>query len=204
VFRDADPEIVLVVRSVLPVFTHESERPERIGTCVLAKIDDHHFIVTAAHVVEAVHRATGRFVVAVGGELYAILRARFVTPSDHEADIGLIPVRSETAALLCQQGGEFLGSEMIDEVERAEGTDMLNALANAYVAVGFPASPHQSRINHRETKINAKSFSARLTLAPTTNYPEGLSFDNHLLLDFDLKGQSFNPPKLSGMSGGGL
>ena len=43
-FNDADPETVLVIRSVLPVFTRESDRPERVGTCVLARIDGHPFI----------------------------------------------------------------------------------------------------------------------------------------------------------------
>lgn len=206
---NADPEVALVIRSVLPVFTHESERPERVGTCVLARIDRHSFIVTAAHVIEEAHRSTGRFTITVGGQLVTIHRDRFITPPGRGADIGLIPMRAETVTFICNRGGAFLDAEMMDETEKADGTDLLNTFAHTYFALGFPASRSYSRVDHREKKIHLKTFSVRLTLAPTTEYPEGLSTDNHLLLDYAanevlLQGRRTNPPMVQGISGGGV
>jgi hypothetical protein len=85
-FTDADPEIILVIRSVLPVFTGEDHRPARAGTCVLARIDGHHFIVTAAHVVEDVNKGTGPFSIGVGGALYSGFTTAFISTAHGAAD----------------------------------------------------------------------------------------------------------------------
>jgi hypothetical protein len=65
----APPEVALVIRAVLPVFTHERERPERIGTWILVRAEGHAFILTAAHVIQDIQRTTQRFTVAIGGRL---------------------------------------------------------------------------------------------------------------------------------------
>jgi hypothetical protein len=75
--------------------------------------------------------------------------------------------------------------------------------------VGFPASRSQTRIQHGAKKIHVKTFSVNLTLAPTNDYPEGLSHDQHLLLDFAPdeileSGRHVQPPKVQGISGGGV
>jgi hypothetical protein len=209
-FKDegADPEVLLVIRSVLPVFDHERQRPERVGSCVLLRIDKHPFIVTAAHVIEDIDRSGGHFTVAVGGKLIALHRDRFTTPHDHPADIGLIPLRPRTAVALTQNGGVFLDREQFVEREIASGTDISQMLANTYFAVGFPASRSYSRIQHAQNRIHVKTYSVRLTLAPTDIYPEGLSHRTHLLLDYApheivLAGRRVNPPTVQGMSGGG-
>jgi hypothetical protein len=117
---DADPETVLVIRSALPVFTHEDERPERVGTSVLARIDGHHFIVTAAHVVEDVNKATGRLSIVVGAALYSGFTDAFLSTAHGAADdIGLIPLPANTAIFIGKQGGAFLDADMIDESETA-------------------------------------------------------------------------------------
>lgn len=208
-FTDADPETVLVIRSVLPVFTREDERPERLGTCVLARIDGYPFIVTAAHVLHDIQRIAGRFTVAVGGHLFGLESDQFGTRQDDRADVGLIPMPSEAAAIFVEHGGRFLDDQMIDESEKADGQDILNMLANTYLVVGFSASKSQTRIHHGAKEIRAKAFAARLTLAPTNEYPEGLSSDHHMLLDFPtdeilLSGRSINPPGVKGLSGGGV
>ena len=151
----------------------------------------------------------GEFTFAVGGQLLRIRTNRFVTPPNDSADIGLISIPSEAAKTINDTGGVFLDAEMIDEVEKADGLDDLNTFANCYFAVGFPASRARSQIRHREKKIHLRTFSVRLTLAPTVDYPDGFSKDEHLLLDYAadevlLGGQPVNPPKVQGMSGGGI
>jgi hypothetical protein len=89
----ADPEVAQVIRAILPIFNNERERPERVGTCVLLRLHDHAFVVTAAHVIDDIKRSTGRFTVAIGGKLITIHRARFVTQPQDTADIGLVPLR---------------------------------------------------------------------------------------------------------------
>lgn len=205
----AAAEVVRVIRSVLPVFTHERDRPERIGSCLLVQVDGHSFVLTAAHVIEGIQQTTRRFTVAAGGQLFAIHGERFVTPPDDATDIGLIPLRRPLVELLVARGAEFLGPEQIDEAEQAEGTDVINTLSHTYFALGFPASRAQSNIRHAQKKIHVKGHAIRLTLAPTNTYPSGLSKAQHMLLDYDtrkilLEGRSVNPPSVQGMSGGGI
>jgi hypothetical protein len=205
----ADPEVVRVIRSVLPVFTHERDRPERIGTCLLIRLEGHAFVLTAAHVIDDVQRTKRRFTVAVGGTLFAIQRDRFVTRPEDPTDIGVIPLRRPLVELFSARGAQFLAAEEIDETDRAEGTDIVNTLAYTYFALGFPASRSQSRIQHAQKKIHVKGHAIRLTLAPTVTYPTGLSRADHILLDYNsreilLEGRSVNPPAVQGMSGGGI
>lgn len=205
---DADPETLLVIRSVLPVFT-ESHRPERVGTCVLANIDGYPFIVTAAHVLHEIKRLDGRFTVAVGKQLFTLESSQFSTRPDDRADVGLIPSPSEMATTFVRHGARFLNGDVIDEIERGDGLDIGHLLTNVYFVVGFPASQSQTRIQHWSKKINVKTFSVSLTLAPTNDYQEGLSSDRHLLLDFApeeilLSKRPHNTPQVQGISGGGV
>ena len=205
----ADPEVAQVIRAILPVFNNERERPERVGTCVLIRVHDHAFVVTAAHVIDDIQGSTGRFTVAIGGKLITIHRDRFVTPPQDAADVGLVPLRPPVVNAFLQSGGLFLDGDSIDENEKADGKDVLNTLAHTYFAVGFPASRSQSRIHHAQRKIHVKTYSIGLTLAPTDSYPIGLERDQHILLDYDpkeilLEGRSVNPPMVQGMSGGGI
>jgi hypothetical protein len=206
----ASEEVRRVIRSVLPVFTRERERPDHIGTCLLIDIDGYPFVVTAGHVIEDLGREpNGRFTVAVGGRLLAILRARIVTKPDDPVDVGLIPLRREAADYLREAGGVFLDSSMVDEAESGDGTDFANLLANTYLAFGFPASRSHSRIQHAQRKARIRGFPVRLTLAPQNCYGPDVSNRHHILLDYDpreivLEGRPVNPPALPGMSGGGL
>jgi hypothetical protein len=167
---DAAPETVSVIRSVLPVFT-ESERPERVGSCVLATINEFPFIVTAAHVLHELKRLDRRPAVAVGGQLHG---PQFGTHPDDRMDVGLIPIRPKVAAIFVEHGARFLDGDLIDEVEKADGLDVGHMLTNRYFIVGFPASNSQTRIHHGAKKIDVNTFSANLTLALTNNYPDGL------------------------------
>jgi hypothetical protein len=49
---------------------------------------------------------------------------------------------------------------------------------------GVPGIVIADRIKHYEKKIHIKTFSIRLTLAQTAEYPEGCSRNRHLLLDY--------------------
>jgi hypothetical protein len=205
----ASPEVALVIRSVLPVFTHESERPDRTGTCVLARVDGRALIVTAAHVLEDAMRTTKRFTIAVGGHLLTIHRVFYATRANDPADIGLVPLDRQAADAIERNGGVFLDANRIDEAELVEGHHTLNAITNKYVAVGFPSSRSRSRIHHATKTIHLKTFSINLTLVPATDYPTGFSLGQHLLLEFPLdeillEGRPVNPPKVQGMSGGGV
>ena len=119
---NTDPEVALVVPSVLPVFSHESDRPESIGTCVLARIDDQPFAITAAHVIHELTDTTGRFTVAVGGDLISLHADRFVTDRDDPTDVGLVPLVPSVFRDFTERGAVVLGPEMIDESERGDGT----------------------------------------------------------------------------------
>ena len=143
------------------------------------RVHDHAFVVTAAHVVDVIQRGTGRFTVAIGGKLITIRRDRFVTRPNDIADIGLIPLRPPVVNAFVQSGALFLDGDSIDENEDADGQDVSNTLAHTYFAVGFPASRSQSRIQHAQRKIHVKTYSIRLTLAPTDSYPIGLERESN-------------------------
>jgi hypothetical protein len=206
---DGAPETVQIIRSLLPVFTYENERPQSLGTCVLVRIEGRSFVLTAAHVIAEAQMSRRRFAVAIGGKLVTLHHDAFVSRPEDPSDIGLIPLRDRDATLFSSIGGVFLDEEMIDETEEGDGLDVLNMLEHTYFAVGFPASKSYSWVRQREGKIRVKSHTTCATLAPTRSYPEGLSQDKHILLDYDrreivVEGRSVTPPTTLGMSGGGI
>lgn len=198
------PAMALIIRSVLPVFTNHTDRPEHYGTCVLVELDGHPLIVTAAHVIEETRKPANRFTVAVGGRLVTPLsRKALFTAPDNPMDIGVIPLSALQRDGFIEGGGVFLGAEMLDESEKGDGADNQNTLANVYLPVGFPIT--RSRIQHSQLKIGLKTFSARVTLAPL--YPASIATTDQIVLEYEnllLEGRKVDPPKLTGMSGGGV
>lgn len=205
----APPEIALIHAAVLPVFDRPRGRPEAVGTCVLAKIDGHGFILTAGHVLVDIYQAEGQFTVGLGGKTYAFHQERLATLPDDPDDTGLIPLTPVHVAAMEAVGGAFLDESMMDEGENASGLDHHNLITNVYAVLGFPGSRSRSRIQHAKKHIKAKSFSASVTLAPTSTYPDGLTHETHILLDYDQRGivqggHRVIPPGVHGMSGGGV
>jgi len=205
--NDASPEGALVVRSVLPVFSHETEGPESVGSCLLVRIDGQAFVVTAAHVLQQLHETTGRFVVAVGGRLVRLYAGGFVTNPDDAADVGLVPLVPAALSTFLEAGAVLIEREMIDEAERGDGIDLLNMVTNTYFVFGFPGSRSWSRVSHATRQIHAKGYLVKLTLG--TCFPDGVSPHEHLILDYDEKEilqdrERKQPPSIYGVSGGGI
>src|SRR5262245_54606637 len=86
--------------SVLPLFLEtERGRPDRIGSCVLVRVDGNHFAFTAGHVIRD-HRACLLWAAPASNARLQPLPCAigFHTPapddSPNDLDIGLLPLRA--------------------------------------------------------------------------------------------------------------
>ena len=95
------------------------------------------------------------------------------------------------------------------EIDRSDQPDD-QGLASFYFVLGYSASRTQVNVSRTERRIHQRSFQCATGPVDAVEYlQEGISQEDHLLLDFDHKaimvgGRRVNPPKLQGVSGGGI
>lgn len=194
--------------SVRPVLFLDNRSEEEItGSCVLMRIGDRHFALTAAHVMD---RLVARGHIMIGGIrdiVYVALRAYGTeipnggTRDDDLVDLAFLELSDAQAADL----GEcvWLTPEDVDWRPVPTGTDA------AYLALGYPW--RNSRLNRSAGRLDATPVAYGGTLAAPGLYA-GTDYDpdTHIVINFNRKrivskaGWGVPMVKPQGMSGGGL
>ena len=194
--------------SVVPLFIGGSHVPDRIGSCVLVRLDSDLFAFTAAHVILEV--ASARLLApseCKGGKLLPLPRcaAHLISSGSHnDLDVGVLVLPARQLGPFQQR--VFLAGTEIDQNDRPDD----QGLASFYFVLGYSASRTQMKVSRAERHIHQQSFHCSTNPVDAAEYlQEGISQADHVLLDFDHKeivigGRRVNPPKLQGVSGGGI
>jgi len=210
--RTSDEQRLLAERlqeSVAPLFIGDSNgQPDRIGSCVLVRLDSEFFVFTAAHVIHGAGEAR-LFAPSEGsgGKLQPLppctAHLRF-SGGDDDLDIAVLGLPAHQ--LGCFQQRVFLSGNEIDQHDRPDDL----GLASFYFVLGYSASTTQVQVSTAKRHIHQRSFHCRTgPVAPAEYLTEQLSLADHIALDFDhkeivIRGTRVNPPKLQGVSGGGI
>lgn len=100
----------------------------------------------------------------------------------------------------------FLETTDIDQQDRPDD----QGLSSFYFVLGYSASRTQVKVSTAERHIHQQSFHCATHPVTGDEYrQEEMSQADHILLDFDhkeivIRGKRVNPPKLQGVSGGGV
>ena len=195
--------------SVVPLFIDDrAGQLDRIGSCVLVRLDSDFFAFTATHVVRDVGSALllapsgGR-----GGRLLPLPPCTAHLNSsgrDSDLDVGVLVLSPDQLGPFRQH--VFLASTEIDLDDQLDD----QGPASFYFVLGYSASRTQVKVSKAKRHIHQQSFHCATYPVEAAEYlQEGTSQANHILLDFDHKEivigeKRVNPPKLQGVSGGGI
>lgn len=194
---------------VVPLFIGDDQgHPDRIGSCVLARLDTGLYAFTAAHVIDAI--ASGRVFApskARGGKLLPLPPCSAHVKSsrgDNSLDVAVLALPPDNLGPF--QARAFLRDSEIDETDRPDDP----GLTSFYLVLGYSASGTQVKVYRGKRQVNQQSFRCRTHPVSASEYvQEGLSQADHIALDFDhneivVGGKRTKPPKLQGVSGGGI
>jgi hypothetical protein len=195
--------------SVVPLFICDSDgEPDRIGSCVLVRLDSDLFAFSAAHVVR--EAASSRLFAPSegrGGKLLPLppCTAHLSSSGPHDdLDVGVLVLPAGQLGPFQQR--VFLAGTEIDQNDRPDD----QRLASFYLVLGYSASRTQVQVSRAERHIHQRSFHCSTNPVDAAEYlQEEMSHADHVLLDFDHReimvgGRRVNPPKLQGVSGGGV
>jgi hypothetical protein len=192
---------------VVPLFIHRGGQPDRIGSCVLVRLDSDFFAFTAAHVILDAESAPlfapseGR-----GGKLLPLPPCTAHLKSsgrDDALDVGVLAFPALQLGPFRRR--VFLAGTEIDKDDRLDD----QSLKSFCFVLGYSASRTQLKVSHAERRIHQQSFQFATNPVDAAEYlQEQISQADHILLDFDhqeivVGGRRENPPKLQGVSGGG-
>jgi hypothetical protein len=195
--------------SVVPLFVYRDGQPDRIGSCVLARMDSDFYAFTAAHVIRDAGSSTlfapseGK-----GGKLQPLPQCMaHLNSSESVGDLDVGVLALEAGRLGAFQHHVFLTDAEIDQEDQPDDQDDLRSF---YFVLGYSASRTQVKISKAERRIHQQSFRFSTQPVDAAEYlQERVSKSDHILLDFDHKeirvgGRRASPPKLQGVSGGGI
>src|SRR5580700_1317497 len=135
-----------LAHSVLPLFIETGRGPDRIGSCVLVRVDSRSYAFTAGHVVEA---AAGARLFASPGPQGKLLPLPYTAANSaprgaagHDLDVGVLPLDDD--ALGSFAACTFLTGDEVDQNEEADNGGLLEF----YFVFGYPASRTQVKISH--------------------------------------------------------
>ena len=193
----------------MPLFIYRDGQPDRIGSCVFVRLDSDFYAFTAAHVIRDVGSAIllapseGK-----GGKLQPLPPCTAHLKSSGGAkdlDVGVLALAVRHLGTL--QRHVFLAGAEIDQEDQPDDQDDDWSF---YFVLGYSASRAQVKISKAERRIRQQSFRFSTQPVDAAEYlQERMSKSDHILLDFDHKeirveGRRANPPKLQGVSGGGI
>jgi hypothetical protein len=195
--------------SVVPLFMDDDRgRPDRLGSCVLVRLDSDYYAFTAAHVVRDVGSSrlsapsTGR-----GGTLLPLPPSTaWLSPTTSYNDLDVAVLALPASALGVFERRVFLTGPEIDQADQPDDA----GFASSYFVLGYSASRTQVKISHERRQIEQKSFHCMTSPVDAAEYArEDVPRSDHLLLDFDHKEivvakRRVTPPRLQGVSGGGV
>jgi hypothetical protein len=142
--------------SVVPLFVMRRGQPDRIGSCVLVRLDSDFFAFTAAHVIrEAASAPLFAPSEGKGGKLLPLPHhTAHLNPSGREngLDVGVL-------ALAASKLGSFQRRAFLADTE-IDGDDRLDdrGLESFYFILGYPASRGQVKVSKAERQIHQQSF----------------------------------------------
>lgn len=195
--------------SVVPLFIYRDGQPDRIGSCVLVRLDSEFYAFTAAHVIRDAGSARlfapseGK-----GGKLQPLPPCTAHLKSsggDNDLDVGVLALPAHRLGAF--QHHVFLAGADIDQDDLPDHQDDLRSF---YFVLGYSASRTQARVFKAERRIHQQSFRCSTQPVDPGEYvQEKMAKSEHILLDFDHKeihveGRRASPPKLQGVSGGGI
>lgn len=195
--------------SVVPLFIYRDGQPDRIGSCVLVRLDSEFYAFTAAHVIRDAGSARlfapseGK-----GGKLQPLPPCTAHLKSsggDNDLDVGVLALPAHRLGAF--QHHVFLAGADIDQDDLPDHQDDLRSF---YFVLGYSASRTQVRVFKAERRIHQQSFRCSTQPVDAGEYVhEKMAKSEHILLDFDHKeihveGRRASPPKLQGVSGGGV
>ena len=195
--------------SVVPLFIYRDGQPDRIGSCVLVRLESEFYAFTAAHVIRDAGSATlfapseGR-----GGKLQPLPPCTAHLKSSggaNDLDVGVLALAAHHLGAFRRH--VFLAGAEIDQEDQPDDQDDVRSF---YFVLGYSASRTQVKISKAERRIHQQSFRFSTQPADAAEYlQERMSKSDHILLDFDHKeirveGRRASPPKLQGVSGGGI
>jgi hypothetical protein len=195
--------------SVVPLFIADGNgRPDRIGSCVLVRLDSEFYAFTAAHVIT--DAGTARLLAPAGGKGGKLLPLPpctahlWTTGNDNDLDVAVLALPSRQ--LGCFQQRVFLSGSEIDQEDRPDD----QGVASFYFVLGYSASRTQVQVDRVRRHIDQQSFHCCTgPISPAEYLQEQLPQADHIALDFDhkeivIRGTRVTPPKLQGASGGGI
>jgi hypothetical protein len=209
--RKEEEERLLTERlqeSVVPLFIYRDGQPDRIGSCILVRLDSEFYAFTAAHVIRDAGSAT-LFAPSggSGGKLQPLPPCIAHLKSSGGAkdlDVGVLALEARHLGALHHV---FLAGAEIDHEDQQGDQDDVRSF---YFVLGYSASRTQVKISKAERRIHQRSFRLSTQPVDAAEYlQERMSKSDHILLDFDhkeirVKGRAASPPKLQGVSGGGI
>jgi hypothetical protein len=167
------------------------------------RLDDYHFAFTAAHTLD--EPSLGLAGPAANGKLVEVPCTEAVRR--RPSDVAVIPLRRSVVAAKFSNW-RFL---TVDEVDGGHRDDNHNELLRFYFLMGYPSSRSLCQISKAARNIHVSSYQVALHPPPAgVHTAEELDPDVHLLLEYDHEkivdddGKQRNPPKLQGVSGGGM
>jgi hypothetical protein len=176
------------------------------GSGVFIKVDDHHFLISAAHVLEAnplslcVPLGIGNGGVTLQGEINTnkINGLR----KDDRLDVGIFKLKEDTVSLLCNYY-EFLTQNEL-------GVNHLLEIKEQYLTYGFPTS--QTLAKYKTTKVTSNPFCFSTWPKASDIYAEmNCKLNENIIIHFDKFGfidtvtnKQRIVPDTYGMSGSGL
>ncbi len=196
-------------QSVVPLFIYRDGQPDRIGSCVLVRLDSESYAFTAAHVI----RDAGSAMLFApseggGGKLQPLPPCiAHLNSSGGANDLDVCVLALAAHRLGAFQHHVFLAGAEIDQEDQP---DDQNDLRSFYFLLAYPGSRTQVKISKAERRIHQQSFRLSTQPVDAAEYlQEAMSKADHILLDFDHKeirveGRPASPPKLQGVSGGGI
>ena len=176
---------------------------------MLVRVDSTPYAFTAGHVLQDAGPSRLWASPARKGELLLLpcKNGSRTPPADrgsNDLDVGILPLRATALGAFARS--VFLTGAEVDEDDQPDD----RGPATFYFVLGYSGSRSQVKVWHEARRIHQISF--QLTTSPPTGdayLRESLPQPDYLLLDFDpddtrVAGKAVTPPKLQGVSGGGI
>ena len=193
--------------SIRPIYgSTENENPIHIGTCTFLKLNNKHYLITAAHVLDentntTLYIAGEKSLVKLEGNANQTTKIDNERENDHY-DIAWMELSEETKKSIGKVS--FIGEENI--IYRDVKTE-----GRLYVALGYPNSKNK-KVNNISKSIKPKIWRYSSTVKENKELCEELkiSGEHHYFLDYnskysrDSEGNKMSSMKPIGMSGGAL
>lgn len=195
------------MKTVRPIYgSTKHEKPYHIGSCILIKVNNTPYLITAAHVID--HNEITTLYVLGKSDLIQIEAESLITKSstgnreDDKLDFSILPLSEDIVKKL----GAVI---FLDESSLLYDAPINNG--RLYLALGFPNSKNK-KINNMENKVphNPFVYSSTLTTDKKIFSEVGADENHHYLLDFcskysrDENNNKVNSIAPKGASGGGL